>query len=66
MNKFILALYLLSLAQLVASKCDCCDQCGTQEEQTVEEVSGSCPAIKYVSGGMTFNLIYLNKHHFLV
>jgi len=53
MNKFILALYLLSLAQLVASKCDCCDQCGTPDEEPVEEVSGSCPAIKYVSGGMS-------------
>ena len=33
--------------------CDCCDQCGTPEEEPVEEVSGSCPAIKYVSGGMS-------------
>ena len=53
MNKFILALYLLSLAQLVASKCDCCDQCGTAEEEPVEEISGSCPAIKTVPGGMS-------------
>ena len=53
MNKFILALYLLSLAQLVASKCDCCDQCGAPEEEPVEEISGSCPAIKTVPGGMT-------------
>ena len=53
MNKFILALYLLSLAQLVASKCDCCDQCGTAEEEPVEEVSGSCPALKVISGGMS-------------
>ena len=53
MNKFILALYLLSLAQLVASKCDCCDQCGAPEEEPVEEISGSCPAIKTVSGGMS-------------
>ena len=53
MNKFILALYLLSLAQLVASKCDCCDQCGTAEEEPVEELSGSCPALKVISGGMS-------------
>jgi len=53
MNKFILALYLLNLVQLVSSKCDCCDQCGTPDEEPVEEVSGSCPAIKYVSGGMS-------------
>ncbi len=53
MNKFILALYLLSLVQLVASRCDCCDQCGQPEEQVVEQLSGSCPAIKYISGGLS-------------
>ena len=42
----------MSLAQLVASKCNCCDQCGAEEEP-VEELSGSCPPIKYVSGGMS-------------
>ena len=60
MNKFIFALYLLSLAQLVASRCDCCDQCGTQQQQEQqqqqpEEISGSCPAIKEIPGGMTGN-----------
>ena len=53
MNKFILALYLLSLAQLVASKCDCCDQCGTAAEEPVEQLSGSCPALVKRSGGMS-------------
>ena len=53
MNKFILALYLLSLAQLVASKCDCCDQCGTAAEEPVEQHSGSCPALVKRSGGMS-------------
>ena len=54
MNKLILAIYLFSLAGLVTSSCDCCDQCGTQEEQQEEVVlSGECPAIKYVSGGLS-------------
>ena len=54
MKKLILAIYLFSLAGLVTSSCDCCDQCGTQEEQQEEVVlSGECPAIKYVSGGLS-------------
>ena len=53
MNKFIFALYLLSLAQLVASRCDCCDQCGTTAEEPVEQLSGSCPALVKRSGGMS-------------
>jgi len=52
MNKLLLAVYLFSLAGLVTSKCDCCDQCGnTQEEEVVEQLSGDCPALKYISGG---------------
>ena len=52
MNKLLLAVYLFSLAGLVTSKCDCCDQCGnTQEEEVVEQLSGECPALKYISGG---------------
>ena len=54
MKKLILAIYLFSLAGLVTSSCDCCDQCGTQEEQQEEvALSGDCPAIKYVSGGLS-------------
>ena len=59
MNKLLLAVYLFSLAGLVTSWCDCCDQCGQEEEhntvvdQPVEQLSGECPAIKYVNGGMS-------------
>ena len=55
MNKLILAVYLFSLVGLVTSWCNCCDECSTQttEEQTVPTMSGSCPALKYVSGGLS-------------
>ena len=41
MKKLILAIYLFSLAGLVTSSCDCCDQCGTQEEQQEESAYDS-------------------------
>ena len=47
-KKLILILYLLSLATLIKSECDCCDECTDDEE--VEQLSGSCPAIKKING----------------
>ena len=52
MNKLVLLVYLFSLIGLITSACDCCDQCGTTtQDVTVEHLSGSCPELKYVSGG---------------
>ena len=48
-KKLLLAIYLLSLAALINCDCNCCDQCGEEEEE-VEQLSGSCPAIKKKSG----------------
>ena len=62
MKKIILFLFFCCLAGLVKSKCDCCSQCflddNEPEVQTTEpEVQttepGSCPTIKYVSGGLS-------------
>ena len=58
MNKIILALYLFGLFGLITSKCDCCSECGLEEETTkqeevVERLSGSCPDIKYINGGLS-------------
>ena len=53
MKKIILVLFFCCLAGLVKSKYDCCSQCflddNEPEVQTTEP--GSCPTIKYVSGG---------------
>ncbi len=53
MNKFLLAIYLFSLAGLVTSKCDCCDECGdnNQQEEEVIQPEGSCPALKKINSG---------------
>ena len=61
MNKLILAVYLFSLVGLVTSWCDCCDQCANQENQNQNTNTnnnqgydtGSCPAFKFVSGGLS-------------
>ena len=66
MNKLILAVYLFSLIGLVTSWCDCCDQCAAQTNPntgnnggnnggstTTTLPSGSCPALKVVSGGLS-------------
>ena len=60
MNKVILLIYLFSLIGLVYNWCDCCDQCASQQQQQqggqqTEQPSGSCPDIKYVSGGLSGN-----------
>ena len=57
MNKLVFLVYLLSLIGLITSACDCCDQCGTDSgnDVVVEHLSGSCPELTYVSGGMSGN-----------
>jgi hypothetical protein len=57
MNKLVFLVYLLSLIGLITSACDCCDQCGTDsvDDVVVEHLSGSCPELTYVSGGMSGN-----------
>ena len=53
MNKrLILAIYLLGLAALVNCGCDCCDQCGVEEEEYIEP-EGTCPALKKISSGLS-------------
>ena len=53
MNKrLILAIYLLGLAALVNCGCDCCDQCGVEEEEYIEP-EGTCPALKRISSGLS-------------
>ena len=59
MNKVILLIYLFSLIGFVYNWCDCCDQCASQQQQQgnqqTGELYGSCPDIKYGSGGLSGN-----------
>ena len=59
MNKVILLIYLFSLVGLVTSWCNCCNECEQQQQQQqqtqtqTQQLSGSCPAINYVNGGLS-------------
>ena len=52
MNKLLLFSLLVGL---VTSDCDCCSQCTSTSttEETVEQLSGDCPTITAVSGGLS-------------
>ncbi len=48
-KKLLVAIYLLGLIAYINCGCNCCDQCNDDDEE-VEQLSGSCPAIKKKSG----------------
>ena len=56
MNKLLLlSLIALNLFGTIVSSCDCCSECTSTstEEETVEQLSGDCPSITYVSSGLS-------------
>jgi hypothetical protein len=55
MNKLLLfSISTCLLFGLVTSDCDCCSQCSlTDTTETVEQLSGDCPTITAVSGGLS-------------
>ncbi len=48
-KKLLVAIYLLGLIAYINCTCNCCDQCNEDEEE-VEQPSGTCPAIKKKQG----------------
>ena len=56
MNKILLISLILScLFSNITSTCDCCSQCSSTSTTTqeVEQLSGECPTITYVSNGLS-------------
>lgn len=45
-KKLLLAIFLLGLIAYINCTCNCCDQCGDDEEE--EQPKGTCPALKNI------------------